>query len=282
MRDMDRSLLVHRFVDGLNDCAICVFDRDGNVLTWNAGAYAIFGYTSDEIVGRHFSRFYRTPDGAIAAVKDALTRGRHEETGRHVRKDGTEIEIKSVLVPLYDADKRLAGFGNMMLDPVAAMRATVSENVEARMGRPSSQTTKPELPSAAAPKEQRGSEQILLVDDNEDVRAVALRQLTSLGYRVIAANSAAEALDILRRGTPIDLLFTDVVMPGSMGGKELADEAGQIKPGLKVLFASGYFEGALQRTGALEESVNFIVKPYRKADLARKLRVVLYGAEPQA
>ncbi len=66
------------------------------------------------------------------------------------------------------------------------------------------------------------SEQVLLVDDNEDVRAVALRQLTSLGYRVIAASSGEEALEILKRGIEIDLLFTDVVMPNGMGGRELA------------------------------------------------------------
>ncbi len=81
------------------------------MLTWNAGARAILGYTSDEIIGRHFSRFYRTADGAVAAVKDALVHGRHEETGPHVRKDGTAIKIKSVLVPLYDAQRKLTGFG---------------------------------------------------------------------------------------------------------------------------------------------------------------------------
>ncbi|MBV8393887.1 MAG: response regulator [Alphaproteobacteria bacterium] len=243
------------------------------MLTWNAGARALLGYTSDEIIGRHFSRFYRTADGAIAAVKDALVHGRHEETGRQVRKDGTEVEIRSVLVPLYDAERRLTGFGSMVSVPGAAPITAPPENLEARMAK---------APSATAPAAQGANEQVLLVDDNEDVRAVALRQLTSLGYRVIVASSGAEALDILRRGTEIDLLFTDVVMPDGIGGKELAEQAQKIRAGLKVLFASGYFEGALQRNGALEEATNFIVKPYKKADLARKIRVVLHGAEPPA
>lgn len=281
MSDMDRNLLVQRFVDGLDDCAIYVLDKNGNVLTWNAGARTMFGYTSEEIIGRHFSRFYRTADRAVAAVKDALVHGRHEETGRHVRKDGSEIEIKSVLVPLYDRQKRLTGFGNMVFDPAAARVTAPPENIEARMAKPSSQVPVPELPVAAGPNEQRGNEQILVVDDNEDVRAVALRQLTSLGYRVLSAASGAEALDILKRGTAVDLLFTDVVMPDGMGGKQLAEAAQRLRPGLKVLFASGYFEGALQRSGALEDSANFIVKPYKKADLARKVRVVMYGAEPK-
>jgi PAS domain S-box-containing protein len=264
MNDMDRGLLMQHFVAELPDCAIYILDTDGNVLTWNEGARAILGYASDEIVGHHFSRFYQRPDDAIAAVKDALTRGRHEETCRHVRKDGTQVETSDVLIPLYDAQKKLTGFGNLMRGPARSMPA--SRDVAAQ----------------AAKVAPLGSEQVLLVDDDEQVRAVALRQLTSLGYRVVTATNGTEALEILNRGVEIDLLFTDVVMPDGMGGRDLAEKAQQIRPSIKILFQSGYFEGALQRNGVLDESVDFIVKPYRKADLARKIRIVLHGADPKA
>jgi PAS domain S-box-containing protein len=282
--DNDNGHLVERFVDGLGDCAIYVIDTDGNVLTWNKGARAILGYAPSEIIGRHFSRFYAKADLAIAAVKDALVHGRHDEIGPHVRKDGTEVETKSVMIPLYDAQHRLTGFGNMMYGLPGPIRA-VAENVEAQMAAASAPVPAPAAASIAvgpAPGSQAGGEQVLLVDDNDDVRAVAQRQLTSLGYRVIATASGAEALAILELGTEIDLLFTDVVMPDGMGGKELAVEAEKIRPGIKTLFASGYFEGALQRNGAIDEDVNFIVKPYKKAELARKVRGILYGRDPQA
>ena len=106
--------------------------------------------------------------------------------------------------------------------------------------------------------------------------------MTSLGYRVVTATNGTEALEILGRGVEIDLLFTDVVMPDGISGRDLAERVQKMRPGIKILFQSGYFEGALQRNGVLEESVDFIVKPYRKADLARKIRTVLHGADPKA
>ncbi len=119
--------------------------------------------------------------------------------------------------------------------------------------------------------------QILVVDDNDDVRDVAVRQLASLGYRVIAASSGAEALEILASGVDIDLLFTDVVMPSGLNGREVVEKARHHRPGLKVLFTSGYFEGTSSRTGEAGPAVEFILKPYRKKDLAEKVRAVLLG-----
>jgi PAS domain S-box-containing protein len=265
MSNLDHGLLVQHFVDRLPDYAICILDTNGNVLTWNEGARAILGYAPEEIVGRHFSRFYTRPDDAIAAVKDALTRGRHETTCLHVRKDGTQVEISDVLIPLYDEQRKLAGFGNLMRGAAQAVLAA-PRNVEAQA-------------ASAGPL---NNEQVLVVDDDEQVRAVALRQLTSLGYRVITASNGTEALEILKRGAEIDLLFTDVVMPNGMGGRDLADQAQKLRPGIKTLFQSGYFEEALHRNGVLAESVDFIVKPYRKADLARKIRAVLHGTNTNA
>ena len=116
---------------------------------------------------------------------------------------------------------------------------------------------------------------ILVVDDNSGVLEEATEQLTRLGYDVVSASSGAEALAVLERGERVDLLFTDVVMPGDLAGRDLADKATELRPGLKVLFASGYFEGALVSKGALETDVQFIAKPYRMKALAQKVEEVL-------
>lgn len=116
-------------------------------------------------------------------------------------------------------------------------------------------------------------EQILVLDDDEMVREAAVRQLTSLGYRVVSASTGTEALEVLARVGDIDLLFSDLVMPGEMGGLEVAEKARRICPGLKVLFASGY-AGDSSVDGGVED-LPLIVKPYRKKDLAEKIQEVL-------
>jgi CheY-like chemotaxis protein len=124
----------------------------------------------------------------------------------------------------------------------------------------------------------RGSARILVVDDNQGVLEEAVEQLTSLGYRVISAQSGAEALALLETDDGVDLLFTDVVMPGELAGRALAAKAMEMRPGLKVLFASGYFEGALVGKGQLETDVQFLAKPYRRKELAQKIEQVLSTA----
>jgi len=117
-----------------------------------------------------------------------------------------------------------------------------------------------------------GSETILVVEDNDLVRTYVEKELKELGYRVIATRNAPEALAILRQPREIDLLFTDVVMPGGMFGPELAREASQLRPELKVLFTSGYTEHPVQ---ALDGEAQILNKPYRRNDLALMLRKVL-------
>src|SRR5258708_28098061 len=96
--------LVQLFVDDLTDFAIIVLDVNGKVLTWNAGARSLLGYAADEIVGRRFSELYTKSDLVTgqsgASLKDALQWGRHEATGRLVRKDGTRFDAKITLTPL--------------------------------------------------------------------------------------------------------------------------------------------------------------------------------------
>ncbi|HMO55919.1 MAG TPA: response regulator, partial [Roseiflexaceae bacterium] len=120
-----------------------------------------------------------------------------------------------------------------------------------------------------------GHETILLVEDDEQVRQYARQQLISLGYIVLEAANGPEALAILHERDDIDLLFTDIVMPGGMSGRDLADAAYAIYPQLKVLYTSGYTENAIIHQGRLDPGIQLLTKPYRRADLARKIREAL-------
>ncbi|WP_426614040.1 ATP-binding protein [Bradyrhizobium sp. McL0616] len=116
-----------------------------------------------------------------------------------------------------------------------------------------------------------GTETILCVEDDRDVRHYVTVQLESLGYRVVPAANATEALAIAAEGTPFDLLFTDIVMAGSLNGRELAEQMVAARPSLRVLFTSGYaYDSHAQ--GRATMSAPLLAKPYRKAELARMLR----------
>jgi PAS domain S-box-containing protein len=124
-----------------------------------------------------------------------------------------------------------------------------------------------------------GSETVLVVEDDAAVRASAIVQLRALGYRTMSASNAQEALTLIDGGATFDLLFTDVIMPGPINGRRLAEEAEKRHPNLKVLFTSGYTENAIVHHGRLDPGVLLLPKPYRKSDLARMLRQAL-AAEP--
>nr|WP_249145818.1 PAS domain S-box protein [Bradyrhizobium diazoefficiens] len=118
-------------------------------------------------------------------------------------------------------------------------------------------------------------ETILVVEDDDLVRTYVLAQLQSLGYVTLAASDAAGALDLADRNTPFDLIFTDVIMPGRMNGRQLADEIRKRRPAVKVLYTSGYNENAIVHHGRLDPDVMLLAKPYRKIDLAKKVREAL-------
>lgn len=120
-----------------------------------------------------------------------------------------------------------------------------------------------------------GSETILVVEDDEGVRVTVVDILNELGYQVLKASDARSALVVLQSGMRIDLLFTDVVMPGPLTSTELARQATELMPGLAVLFTSGYTENAIVHGGRLDPGVHLLSKPYRREDLARKVRQML-------
>lgn len=124
-----------------------------------------------------------------------------------------------------------------------------------------------------------GSETILVVEDDPSVQATVVDTLAGLGYSVIKADNAEVALGIVEQNRDIDLLFTDVVMPGQLRSPELAEKAKQLIPGLKVLFTSGYTQDAIVHDGRLDPGLHLLSKPYDRDQLARKVRELLTGDE---
>jgi signal transduction histidine kinase/CheY-like chemotaxis protein len=122
-----------------------------------------------------------------------------------------------------------------------------------------------------------GSETILVVEDDDGVRAAVADMLADLGYTVLRAESAESGLALLNGGAKADLLFTDVVMPGSIPTREFTRRAQEMVPGLKVLYTSGYTQNAIVHNGKLDDDATLLSKPYRKDELARKLRSVFAG-----
>jgi PAS domain S-box-containing protein len=124
-------------------------------------------------------------------------------------------------------------------------------------------------------EDQAGSETVLVVEDDEAVRELVVTQLQDLGYRVLEAPDGSRALTLLRGAGIIDLLFTDVVMPGGMTGQQLAEEGRQLRPEMKVLLTSGYTQNSIVHQGKLDKGVHLLSKPYRRDDLAHRIREVL-------
>ena len=123
-----------------------------------------------------------------------------------------------------------------------------------------------------------GSETILLVEDNDLVRAHTETMLRSLGYDVIAAADGARAARVLADGLRPDLLLTDVILPGGTTGRDVAEAAQRLMPGLPVLFISGYSGTVLMENGRLPPGVELLGKPFRRSDLAARIRTLLAAA----
>jgi len=164
--------------------------------------------------------------------------------------------------------------GHVMIYSELGIGTTVKVYLPQSSGRPillKSSVDTASLPSASG----RGT--ILVVEDDEDVLAVTAESLTELGYRVVTAVNAAQALEILRGDQPIDLLFSDVIIPGGTNGAQLAVTARHVRPNLKVLLTSGYTAAALSLEHGLADNLNVVGKPYQRDELAKKLRLAIGG-----
>jgi CheY-like chemotaxis protein len=159
--------------------------------------------------------------------------------------------------------------GHIVLDSLLGEGTTVSVYL------PRSMADAEQAPAAAPVNAAGGSERILAVEDDPALRATVVEMLEGLGYQVVQAQDAASALAILESGQRFDLLFSDVMMPGPLRSTELASRARALSPGIEVLYTSGYAENAIVHGGRLDPGVNLLSKPYRREQLAAKVRQIL-------
>ena len=119
------------------------------------------------------------------------------------------------------------------------------------------------------------------MEDDERVRQLTIKRLKLIGYQVLEAHDGPSALEVLRRGDKVDLVFTDLIMPGGLSGREVAIRAREMKPGIKVMLTSGYAEELVHGDDLQRERLKVLRKPYQQADLVAALRDVL-GESPAA
>jgi CheY-like chemotaxis protein len=218
-----------------------------------SGSYALISVTDDgegmtpDIIDRAFEPFFTTKEvGKGSGLGLSMVYGFAKQSNGHVSIYSREGLGTTVRIYLPRADAGLAP------------------------------NDLPESEEAAP----RGYETILIAEDDPFVRSSAIRRVEALGYRVIAAVNGKEALQRLRSDPGIDMLFTDIVMPGGMSGWELADQARRIRPGLPVLFTSGYpLDTVVEQDRAHAHAV-VLTKPYRKVELAQRLRDAFAAAVP--
>jgi PAS domain S-box-containing protein len=199
---------------------------------------------SEEVIERVFEPFFTTKEvGKGSGLGLSQVYGFVKQSGGHVAVEsapGEGTTIHLYLPPARAEDPVIAGGG-------------------ARRAGPAS-----------------GTGSILVVEDDTDVLCIAVDMLSDLGYDVLTAAQPIEALDMLRTDVPVDLLFSDVVMP-QMSGQLLAREARALRPGLKILLTSGYSRRKLAAENVLDEGLPVIGKPYRQAELAAQVRTLIGG-----
>ena len=161
--------------------------------------------------------------------------------------------------------------GQVRIDSMVGQGTTV----EMYLPKSAEPPAQPEPAGLAPIRAAKGHETVLVVEDDPDVLNVAVSGMVELGYDVRTATDAREALEVLRSDPGIDVLFSDVVMPGGMNGAQLVVEAQRLRPNLKVLLTSGYTASALTREHGLPEQADVLPKPYRREDLAKKLRLII-------
>jgi PAS domain S-box-containing protein len=151
----------------------------------------------------------------------------------------------------------------------------VGHGTKVKIYLPRSVDPEEDIPTSADDPIIGGTETILVVEDDIGVQATVVAMLTELGYRVLKADNGESALAVIKSGERIDLLFTDVVMPGALPSPELAKRAKSMLPTIAVLFTSGYAQNAIVHGGRLDPGVQLLSKPYKREQLARKVRQVI-------
>jgi PAS domain S-box-containing protein len=216
-----------------------------------AGQYVMLAVTDSgtgmppEVVQRAFDPFFTTkPEGEGTGLGLSMAYGFVKQSGGHIRiysevGHGTTVKIY--------------------------LPRSMEEAVEAPVSQPVTLLG--------------GTETILVVEDDKDVQSTVVDTLSGLGYSVLKANDAEQALAVVRSGVHIDLLFTDVVMPGPLRSPAMVAQAVQMLPRLKVLFTSGYTQNAIVHGGRLDPGVELLSKPYSREQLAYKIRQIL-GVAP--
>ncbi|WP_350030010.1 response regulator [Caballeronia sp. GAFFF2] len=216
-----------------------------------AGQYVMLGVTdsgtgmAQDVIERAFDPFFTTkPEGEGTGLGLSMAYGFVKQSGGHIRiysevGHGTTIRV-------YLPRSTVAA-----LEPVTRRTATP-------VG---------------------GNETVLVVEDDKKVQETAIEMLSQLGYSVLKADNADQALAVLSSGVHVDLLFTDVVMPGTLKSPEMARRAIQLQPNLQVLFTSGYTQNAIVHGGRLDPGVELLSKPYSRDDIAFKLRQMLDPAQ---
>lgn len=228
----------------------------------------------------------------VVISKDFTGVGSEVESGEYVRvsiKDngkGMDAEtLSKAIEPFFTTKEKGKGTGlglSMVYGFTKQSGGHVKINsrlgqgtrVDLYLPRAFSAKDKPEYEVTDA-SEHMGHERVLLVEDDDLLRPLALRLLQGLGYEVTAASNGLDALEIIRGGCEFDLLFTDVIMPGGLNGPQLAEEAVKVNPKLSVLYASGYTDNAVLYSGNIDDSINLLHKPYTVQSLAEKIRLTL-------
>lgn len=219
-----------------------------------AGQYVMLAVTdtgtgmSQEVMERAFDPFFTTkPEGQGTGLGMSMAYGFVMQSGGHIR--------------LY---------------------SEVGEGTTVRVYLPRSVASPVDTDQGTADGLKHGNETILVVEDDPKVRETVIELLSSLGYAVLKARNAEQALTVVESGVHIDLLFTDVVMPGSLRSPEMVRRAVQIRPALKVLYTSGYTQNAIVHGGRIDPGVELLSKPYSRQQLAFKVRQVLGSSDMEA
>jgi len=217
-----------------------------------AGQYVMLGVTdtgigmSAEVLERAFDPFFSTkPEGEGTGLGLSMAYGFVKQSGGHIRiysevGHGTTVRV-------YLPRSSVAAH-----EPVTWRNATVTG----------------------------GTETVLVVEDDQKVQSTVIEMLADLGYSVLKADNADQALVVLSSGVHIDLVFTDVVMPGTVKSPEMARRAVELQPHVRVLFTSGYTQNAIVHGGRLDPGVELLSKPYSREDLAFKIRQMLGDPPP--